>query len=35
LVDDPFRAATEPVGAVVTAKTSKSADMVEIRKDAK
>jgi integrase len=34
LLDDPLRAATERVGAVVTAKTAKSAGMVEIRKDA-
>jgi integrase len=34
LLDDPLRAATERVGAVVTAKTAKSADVVAIRKGA-
>jgi len=34
LLDDPLRAATERVGAVVTAKAAKSADVVDIRKSA-
>ena len=34
LLDDPLRAATERVGAVVTANADKSAHVVDIRKDA-
>jgi len=34
LLDDPLRAATERVGAVVTAKAAKSAEVVDIRKSA-
>jgi integrase len=34
LLDDPLRAATERVGAVVTAKAAKSADVVDLRKSA-